>query len=299
MASPQPGIFAEGTRAHHHLEFACRGAPDGAAARAAVAAAVAAGEEHRSTGGTNLVAGFGAALWATLAPGRLPAGLRPFDPVGPPGRGVPATQRDVWVWLHGSSPDLLFDVARGVTAALAPVADLALEQPGWTYRDSRDLTGFVDGTENPPVTEAPAVALVPEGRPGAGGSHVFTSRWVHDLDRFGALPVAEQERVVGRSKPDSEELAAKPPTAHISRVVVTENGEELEIYRRSTPYGTVAEAGLYFVAFSADVARFDRMLARMYGVADGVADALTEYSRPVSGSYFFAPSLDDLAALAG
>ena len=29
-------------------------------------------------------------------------------------------------------------------------------------------------------------------------------------------------------------------------------GEEIEIYRRSVPYGTASEHGLYFVAFSAD-----------------------------------------------
>jgi len=34
------------------------------------------------------------------------------------------------------------------------VATLALEQPGFVYRDSRDLTGFIDGTENPPVADA-------------------------------------------------------------------------------------------------------------------------------------------------
>ena len=71
--------------------------------------------------------------------------------------------------------------------------------------------------------------------------------------------------MIGRTKPDSVELDDKPPTAHISRVVIEEDGEELEIYRRSAPYGTVREHGLYFVAFSADRTRFDKMLARMFG----------------------------------
>jgi len=93
------------------------------------------------------------------------------------------------------------------------------------------------------------------------------------------------------------ELDDKPDTAHISRVVIEEDGEELEIYRRSTPYGTVGELGLYFVAFSADPARFDKMLARMFGLADGVTDRLTDFTHPVSGSYYFAPSLDALDGL--
>ena len=42
------------------------------------------------------------------------------------------------------------------------------------------------------------------------------------------------------------------------------------------------------------------MLARMFGTAaDGVHDRLTDFSRPVSGAYYFAPSLNALNALAG
>jgi putative iron-dependent peroxidase len=111
---------------------------------------------------------------------------------------------------------------------------------------------------------------------------------------------ADQERVFGRTKPDSIELneVAKPRNAHIARVVIEENGEELEIYRRSVPYGTVREHGLFFVAFSADPNRFDKMLARMFCTSgDPQQDHLTDFSRPVSGSYYFAPSFEALAAV--
>jgi len=91
------------------------------------------------------------------------------------------------------------------------------------------------------------------------------------------------------------ELDDKPPTAHVSRVVIEEDGEELEIYRRSVPYGRVGELGLSFVAFSADPSRFTKMLARMFGtIGDGLHERLTDFSRPVSGSWYFAPSLDAL-----
>lgn len=98
------------------------------------------------------------------------------------------------------------------------------------------------------------------------------------------------------------ELSAteKPPTAHIARVEVTVDGEELQIFRRSVPYGTVAEHGLYFVAFSADPSRFDVMLAKMFGTSDdGLHDRLTDFSHPVSGAYYFAPSLNVLNEPAG
>ena len=70
--------------------------------------------------------------------------------------------------------------------------------------------------------------------------------------------------MIGRTKADSVERsdAEKPPTAHIARVEMTVDGEELEIFRRSVPYGTAEEYGLYFVAFSAERSRYDQMLAR-------------------------------------
>jgi putative iron-dependent peroxidase len=227
-----------------------------------------------------------------------PASLAPFAAVtGPDGHRAPATQHDAWMWISGSAPDVTFDHARAAAAAVADVAVLAAEQPGFTYHEGRDETGFVDGTANPPVRRAADVALVPPGEPGEAGSHVLAMRWVHDLDALHRLPIEEQERVIGRSKAESIEMSddEKPPDAHIARV---ELGDDDEIFRRSVPYGTVDEHGLYFVAFSADPSRFDRMLARMFG-NDGVRDRLTDFSTPVSGAYYFAPSNAALRALAG
>jgi deferrochelatase/peroxidase EfeB len=65
------------------------------------------------------------------------------------------------------------------------------------------------------------------------------------------------------------------------------------------PYGSSQEYGLYFVAFSAERSRYERMLDRMFGTApDGLHDRLTDFSRPVSGAYYFAPSLNALNDLA-
>ncbi|MET0275988.1 MAG: Dyp-type peroxidase [Acidimicrobiia bacterium] len=295
MAVPQPGIFAQGTRAHYHLEFDVR--PD-AIDEQIVAALGGLREPAVTSGGSNIVVGFGAALWQRLAPDDAPADLAPFVAVDGGDRVAPSTQHDLWVWTHGTGEDLELDIARAIVAVLAPVATLALGQPCFVYRDSRDLTGFIDGTENPPVEIAHEVAIIPDGEVGEGGAHVITQRWVHDLSKFHATTQEEQEATIGRTKPDSVERDDKPPTAHISRVVIEEDGEELEIYRRSTPYGHVGELGLYFVAFSADVTRFHKMLARMFGVSgDGLHDHLTDFTHPTSGSFYFAPSLDALAGI--
>jgi putative iron-dependent peroxidase len=298
MARPQPGIFAQGTRSHYHLEFDLRSD----ATDDAIAAALQALREPAVTaGGSNIVVGFGPDLYRRLRPQDAPAELLPFSPIEGSGDGshpnAPATQHDLWVWTHGTGEDVELDVARAIAFALSPVATLAAEQPCFVYKDSRDLSGFIDGTENPPVEEALDVALVPDGEVGEGGAFVITQRWVHDLAVLHSWKLDVQEAAIGRTKLDSIELDDKPDTAHISRVVIEEDGEELEIYRRSTPYGTVRELGLYFVAFSADRSRFDKMLARMFGTADGAHDRLLDFTKPVSGSYYFAPSLDALDGL--
>jgi putative iron-dependent peroxidase len=292
MRLPQFGIFAQGTVAHEFIEFDLRPGVDDEYAGRLISRLQ---QPAVSAGGVNLVLAFGSDLWRRLAPDDVPAGLAAFREIsGLDGRRVPATQHDVWVWISGSSSDVVFEHARAAMLAVDDVAVVATEQACFVHRDSRDLTGFIDGTENPPLLEAPLAALVPAGEPGAGGSHVIVMRWIHDLARFEALPVPEQERVFGRQKSDSVELEDehKPATAHIARVEIEdEHGEELAIYRRSVPYGTLAEHGLYFVAFSAERERYDLMLARIFGLADGQRDRLTDFTRPVTGAFYFAPPL--------
>ena len=298
MSRAQPGIFGEGTSAHLHLEWTVRAGVSDDDLRAVLCAALGLAEDAVTVGGVNSVLGFGPDLWTRLSSVH-PAELGAFVEVGTAPRRAPATQRDVWLWIHGSSPDVVFDNGKDASRALQSIADLELEQFGFRYRDSRDITGFIDGTENPPTWDALDVALIPDGAAGANGSYAITQRWIHDLDRFHALTVPEQENVFGRSKPDSIEMDddTKPASAHIARVVIEENGKELEIYRRSTPYFGIAERGLYFVAFSAERRRFELMLARMFGAAgDGGHDHLTDFTKPVTGSFWFVPSLDDLLA---
>ena len=137
--------------------------------------------------------------------------------------------------------------------------------------------------------------------PFAGGSFVSLQRYVHSLPKWEVLPVPEQEHVIGRTKDDDEELddEVKPPTAHIARVVIEEEGEELEVLRHSLPYGGTGENGLYFVAYCSDPGPFRRMLERMVlRDADGHYDRLLDFSRPVTGAAFFTPSAETLEALA-
>lgn len=68
-----------------------------------------------------------------------------------------------------------------------------------------------------------------------------------------------------------------------------------EVVRRSTPYafhdGTV---GLYFMGFSKTQAVLRERMEAMYGMSGKACDAITDYSTPASGSYYFAPSAEKL-----
>lgn len=292
--SLQPGILALGVRTHHYLEFDLLDGVDAPAALRAASGGL--GESRATTGGVNVVVGFGRSLWAAID--GVPADLADAETlVGPDGFTMPATQHDVWVWVSGATTDGVFDTARSVAAAFADVATVASERAGFTYHDSRDLSGFVDGTENPPINEAASAISIPADVAGAGGSIVLVQRWIHDLAAFHALDVEEQERIIGRTKDTDEELDddIRPETSHISRVVIEEDGEELEVFRRSTPYGDVGEHGLMFVAFSQDHRRLDLMLKRMVGL-DGPRDAITTWSTPVGGAYYYVPPAEAFAS---
>jgi len=286
---PQPGIFALGTRSHHFLEFDLR---EGSSADALMAKVSTLREPHTTTAGANLVLGFSPDLWREVGP--VPDGVHPFRTIqGAAGYEMPATQHDLWLWAAASSTDVAFDVARASAAALAPVASVATEVVGFAYRDSRDLSGFIDGTENPDLFDAAEVALVGTG-PGHGGSVVLVQKWIHNLGALHDRPLEAQEAVFGRTKADSVELDDKDPGAHLSRVVIEEDGEELQLFRRSTPFGTLSEQGLLFIAFTAEQRRIDRMLARMAGDEDGVLDLISTFSTPVAGSFYWVPPVEDL-----
>ncbi len=299
MSLPQPGIFVEGSRKHIFLEFERADATDDAALRGALGRAIAA---TQAADGRLLHAvwAFGPDCWAALSAQR-PAGLKAFTPVGSGAAQAPASQRSILLWLHGDDDSALFDAALAASEALAAAVSLALELKGFVYHDSRDLSGFIDGTENPKGEGQRKVALIPEGQPGAGGSFVLSQQWQHSLQAFRALPQSEQEKVIGRTKPDSIELEgeALPIDAHVSRSDVKIDGRAQKLYRRSVPYGGVSQHGLYFLAFSAEIERYEHILASMFGQSeDGVVDRLTEFSRPLTGSYWFAPAAAELSALA-
>ena len=300
--TPQRAVFDESARYHRFLEYRVDGEPGRERAARAVVSAL---QAARSSVGrpARIVVAFGRRLWSVLAPDSIPPDLRDFETVlGVRGHVAPATQCDLWIWLQGDGEDENVARALALHAALRNDFTLQLEQPGFTYFESRDLIDFEDGTANPKDDTARAEAAVIPAGPGAGGSIVLTQRWIHDLDKFAALDVAAQEAVIGRTKAGSIELEgdALAPDSHVARTDVTEDGIAMKVYRRSAPYATLARHGLYFLAFACARKRHQIQLDRMYGVSgDGLHDRLIEFSRADTGSYLFAPGERALAEAVG
>jgi putative iron-dependent peroxidase len=293
MYTPQAGIFALGTSSHAYLEFDLR--DHNASGRFATALA-SVREPRTTTGGVNFVIGFRPEIWRVIAPKDAPAGVTGFNSpiVGTEGFVMPATQHDGLVWLSGSAYDVVFDMARAVVRALADQASLSEETSSWAHQRDRDLTGFIDGSENPTLLDAPGYTLVPEGAPGAAGSVLLLQKWRHLAEAWEALPDPQQERIMGRTKADSIELENKPADSHVAS---TDQDRFGHIFRRNMPYGNVAQHGTVFVGFSAEQKRLAGMLDSMAGLVSGQRDALTRYTVPLTGSYYFVPSVESLRSL--
>jgi putative iron-dependent peroxidase len=293
MYTPQAGIFALGTSSHAYLEFDILDAKK----RREFASTISAIREPRTTtGGVNFVIGFRPELWREVVPEEALLGVEGFNNEiqGTEGFVMPATQHDALVWLSGSAYDVIFDMARSVVHDLTGLASLAEETSSWAYRHDRDLTGFIDGSENPTLLDAPADALVPEGVPGAAGSVLLLQKWKHRTAQWEALPTHQQELIMGRTKLDSIELENKPADSHVAS---TDQDKFGNIFRRNMPYGDVDDHGTVFVGFSAEQQRLSKMLDSMAGLITGTRDALTRFTQPLTGSYYFVPSVESLRGL--
>ncbi|KGT90243.1 Dyp-type peroxidase [Enterobacter cancerogenus] len=247
--------------------------------------------------GLGAVIAFGDALWRDLQGADSAPELKAFTPLG---KGIaPATQRDLLIHIQSLRHDVNFSLAQAALAAFADAVNIEEETNGFRWVEERDLSGFVDGTENPQGEARQQVAIIAEG-PDAGGSYVFTQRWEHNLKLWNRMAVEKQEAIIGRTKVDNEELPGdqRPATSHLSRVDLKEEGKGLKILRQSLPYGSASGThGLYFISYCNRLYNIEQQLLSMFGERDGKMDAMLRFTKPVTGSYFFAPALDALQAL--
>jgi putative iron-dependent peroxidase len=252
----------------------------------------------------NLCILFGPTLLADLTDD-IPNDFQPYPGYeSPDGKVAKGTQEELLIWMHSDEKDRLWEAQYDFRSAVAGHLNVARETIAWIYRNSLDLSGFIDGTGNPLPEDQHDRAIVPDGEPGAGGSFCIAQRWVHDVQYFRSLSLEDQENLFGRTKDDSTRLDVQVPTSHLSHVELREGAtadasvpKRGEMVRRSTPYafhdGTV---GLYFLGFCKEQAPMRERMEAIYGMDGKPRDALTDYSTPASGSYYFAPSADALEA---
>ncbi|WP_180015066.1 Dyp-type peroxidase [Acinetobacter sp. YH16031] len=238
---------------------------------------------------------FGPELWSKLYE-QAPAGFKQLEPIQG-SFNMPVVPADVLIHIASARADICFALSQSFFEGIRDQVEVLDERVCFRYFDGRDITGFIDGTENPQFPDDRAeVALLGED---AGifqdGSFIFAQRYAHNLDKWKKLKVDAQEQVMGRTKLESIELGdeVKPANAHIARTVVEdEGGEEMEILRHSLPYGDGrGDQGLFFIAYTKDLKIIDAMLVRMFGTSgDGIHDRLLHFVTPMDGAYYFAPS---------
>ena len=250
------------------------------------------------------VVGFGARVWDRIFDTPPPKRLHPLPHIRGAKHEVVSTPGDVVFHIRAGRPDLCFELATQILTRLAGAVTAVDETQGFRFFDFRDLLGFVDGSENPTGERSVKAALIGDEDPDfAGGSYLVVQKYLHDLAAWNALPVEQQNNVIGRDKLSNVEMddAVTPTSAH--RVLTTikdADGNEIKIMRDNMPFGRPAkgEFGTYFIGYAASPTVIEQMLRNMFiGDPAGNYDRILDFSRAVTGNLFFVPSLGLLDTL--
>jgi len=170
----------------------------------------------------------------------------------------------------------------------------------FVYKNGRDLSGFIDGTENAADDDDRKDIAVEKA---TGGSYVITQKWIHKMDVISTEKEGTAEKWVGRTRPDSTELSRKSISSHVARMTGGNGWEQkkpFQIVRQSMPYGTVSDkAGLFFIGYAASPENFEFMLSNMVGGGvDGHSDDIMRLTECVKGTYWYFPGVEELKKLA-
>ncbi len=247
-------------------------------------------------GSLSCVLGVGSEAWDRLFGQPRPAELHKFHEIRAGERHAVSTPGDMLFHIRAQRMDLCFELATRIMARLGAAVSPVDEVHGFRFFDSRDLIGFVDGTENPKGQEAlDATIIGDEDHAFASGSYVIVQKYLHNLTEWNKLPTEKQEHIVGRTKLTDVELedSVKPTYAHNALTKIVEDGKEVQILRDNMPFGQAGqgEFGTYFIGYSRSPRTIEQMLQNMFvGNPRGNYDRLLDFSRAVTGNLFFVPS---------
>nr|VZH99687.1 unnamed protein product [Spirometra erinaceieuropaei] len=246
-----------------------------------------------------LAIGFGPDLLKEVYPEASKRGVESFNYKARTFKGgsMPATGGDIWIHASCAEYGKLFELSQAIQSEVPQKAIEKTEEVyGFRYQNGRDLSGFIDGTENPADADERQEVAISKA---TGGSYVVTQRWLHDFSTITKQPVKTMEDWIGRTKEDSIEIKPVAVHSHVGRMTAGLSDAEADskrIVRHSMPYGSVTgEAGLFFIGYSSTPKTLDWMLDRMAGLTpDGTADSLFNFTKPLTGTYFYVPSQVEL-----
>jgi len=247
-------------------------------------------------GSLSCVVGFGSEAWDHIFGKPKPLELRKFREIHAGERHAVSTPGDMLFHIRAQRMDLCFELATRIMARLGAVVSAVDEVHGFRFFDSRDLIGFVDGTENPKGRDALEATIIGDEDPVfISGSYVIVQKYLHNLSEWNKLPTEKQEHIVGRTKLTDVELddSVKPTYAHNALTKIVEDGKEIKILRDNMPFGQAGkgEFGTYFIGYSRSPRTLEHMLQNMFvGKPPGNYDRLLDFSRAVTGNLFFVPS---------
>lgn len=227
----------------------------------------------------DLVIGLGPALLSKL--GVSVDGVRPMPDI------VATTPTDLCIRIQGSDPGVVLHRERALRSQLRSFEQIDAVS-GFMHADSRDLSGYIDGTENPTGDDATRVAQQDDG-----SSVLAIQRWEHNFAALDAMSKTQKDHAIGRERVSNDELEDAPESAHVKRTAQEDFDPEAFTVRRSMPWRDQRGAGLVFVSFSATLDPFEAQLRRMLGEDDGIVDALFQFTKPVTGAVYWCPAVRD------
>jgi len=206
---------------------------------------------------------------------------------------IPSTPYALWCCLIDTDRGALFHLSNKIEHLLA--SDFILEDAVdcFQYDENRDLSGYIDGTENPEGDEAVQAGIVQDDSILNGSSYVAIQQWLHDFDQLDNMSQKEKDDTIGRHQSDNEEFDEAPESAHVKRSAQESFTPEAFILRRSMPWSEGMHAGLMFISYGHSFDAFEAILNRMIGKDDGIVDSLFKFTKPISGSYFWCPPAKD------